>query len=87
MDDEADDPTYGVPPIRETARRQTHLLHISDEIEKETALCESHQITSIRKGGQKIKVGDMVIVHNDVPKNSLEIGSSGETHYWFRWIY
>jgi len=38
-----------------------------------TALHESHQITSLGKGGQEIKVRDAVVVHNDVPKINLKL--------------
>ena len=69
MDDEVDDPTYGAPIVREMAKRQSQLLHHFQKRwrrEYVSSLRENHWIAG--KDGQEIKVGDVVIVHDDITR-------------------
>ena len=68
-DDEVNDPTHGVPPVREVARRQSELLrHFQRRWKREylTSLRENHR--TVGRDGQEVKVGDIVIIHDDTPR-------------------
>ena len=63
-----DGPTYNVLQ-REIARRQSELLqHFEKRWKREylASLCEYHKTTGNNQ--QSIKVGDVVTVHDDIPK-------------------
>ena len=68
--DETVDPTYGAPPVKETAKRLSQLLqHFQSRWRREylTSLREYHR--SAGSGNkQTVKVGDVVIVHDDAPR-------------------
>ena len=69
MDDELNDPTYGAPPVREIAKRQSELLHHFQRRWKReylTSLRENHRM--VGRDGQEIKAGDVVIIHDDTPR-------------------
>ena len=64
-----DDPTYNVLPVREIARRQSELLqHFEKRWKREylMSLLEYHKTTGNIQ--QSIKVGDVVTVHDDIPR-------------------
>ena len=85
--DEMMDPTYGAPPVKEMARRQSLLLqHFQSRWRREylTSLREYHRsVGSSNK--QVIKIGDVVIIHDDAPRaqwrlaivEGLMVGSDG----------
>ena len=67
-DDEITDPTYCVSSaLREKSRRQAQLLkHSQSRWKKKTSLREVHKATGINI--QTVKVGDVVLTHNNTPK-------------------
>ena len=89
MLDETVDPTYGAASVTEMAKRQSQLIqHFQSRWKREylTSLREYHRCSG---GGNKevIKVGDIVIIHDDAPRagwklavvEKLITGSDGVT--------
>ena len=74
ISDEISDPTYGVPSVRETAKRQSQLIqHFQSRWSKEylTSLREYHKTS--RKTKHEIQVGDVVIIHDDTPRTTWKL--------------
>ena len=72
--DEISDPTFGVPPIGDMAKRQSQLIqHFEARWTKEylTSLHEYHKTTGTTK--QLVKARDVVIVHDDIPKSKWKL--------------
>ena len=67
--DEISDPTFGVPPIKDIAKRQGQLIqHFQTRWKKEylTSLREYHKNSGATK--QQISIGDVIIVHDGAPR-------------------
>ena len=89
MLDETVDPTYGAASVTEMAKRQSQLIqHFQSRWKREylTSLREYHR-SSGRGNKEVIKVGDIVIIHDDAPRagwklavvEKLITGSDGMT--------
>jgi len=67
--DEISDPSYGETDLRRSAKTQALLLsHFWHRWKKEylTALREFHRVAGCNT--QTVKVGDVVLIHNDSPR-------------------
>ena len=74
MDDEISDPTFGVLPLKEIAKRQSQLIrHFQSRWKKEylTSLHEYHKASGTSK--QQVQVGDVVIIHNDIQRTNQKL--------------
>ena len=74
MDDEISDSTFGVPPLKEIAKRQSQLIqHFQSRWKKEylTSLRKYHKASGTTK--QQVQVGDVVIVHDDIPRTNWKL--------------
>ena len=72
--DEISDPTFGVPPIKDKVKHQSQLIqHFQTRWKKEylTSLREFHKASGTTK--QQIQIGDVVIVHDDIPKTNWKL--------------
>ena len=75
--DEAVDPTYGVRSVTELASRQSQLIqHFQSRWRREylTSLREYHRWAG-GSNKQVIKVGDIVIIHDDTPRSEWKLAT------------